>query len=45
MFFLNVEMIRRQLCLCVAAPESERLEALRALLGPVQQALIPVHAT
>jgi hypothetical protein len=38
-------MIRRQLSLCVAAPESERLEALRTLLDPVQQAPIPVHAT
>jgi 2'-5' RNA ligase len=38
-------MIRRQLSLYVSEPEASRLEALRLVLDPVQQTLIPVHAT
>ena len=38
-------MIRRQLSLYVAEPEASMLEALRLVLDPVQQALIPAHAT
>ena len=38
-------MIRRQLSLYVAEPEASRLEALRRVLDPVQQALIPAHVT
>ena len=38
-------MIRLQLSLFVAEPEAGRLEALRSLLDPLQQALIPAHAT
>jgi 2'-5' RNA ligase len=38
-------VIRRQLSLFVAEPAASRLEALRAVLDPVQQSLIPVHAT
>jgi 2'-5' RNA ligase len=38
-------LIRRQLSLYVAEPEASTLEALRLVLDPVQQALIPAHAT
>ena len=38
-------MIRLQLSLYVAEPEAQALDALRALLDPVQQALIPAHVT
>ena len=37
--------LRRQLSLYVAQPESAALEALRAVLDPVQQSLIPAHVT
>jgi 2'-5' RNA ligase len=40
-----MRLIRRQLSLFVAEPEAARLEELRALLDPVQHALIPAHAT
>ena len=38
-------VIRRQLSLYVAEPEASRVEALRRVLDPVQQSLIPAHAT
>ena len=38
-------MIRRQLSLFVADSDAARIEALRRLLDPVQQALIAAHAT
>ena len=37
--------LRRQLTLFVAEPEASRIEALRAVLDPVQHALIAAHLT